>query len=265
MQTESSRLTRPPDPGLPPDAAVISSSRQGVAGRAREDVILSYLPLVQRLSRRYGTTEHLRRELVQAGSVGLIQAVDRYDPSRGIPFVAYAIPTVTGAMRRYLRDNLGLVRRPRPGPPAAEGSPRARRVEYTVRLCGVGVDPQEHRWLGVPDRRAAQSFRAVEDRQILRQALRRLPPRDQTIIYLRFFEDRTLGQIAIELQLSVSRVSRLLAAALATLRRELTLTATAPPPHRPARGGGALSLVRTTAAVGVCRPVRSVAASGWVA
>jgi len=189
----------------------------------RESLILEYLPLVRRLAGRYASTDYLRAELTQAGAVGLIQAVDRFDPRRGVPFVAYAIPTITGAMRRYLRDNSRLMRRPRPGSVtrAASGG---------VALFGTWSEPIEERWLPAED--AGRALAAVEDRVLLGPALQTLSERDRRIIFLRFYEDRTLGQIARELHVSVARVSRLLARSLDTLRTDLG----APTPAVPRMG-----------------------------
>src|ERR671916_985120 len=79
---------------------------------AREQLVTEMLPMVRQLAARYaGRTP--REDLVQAGLLGLTKAIDRYDPSRGHALSGYAVPTVLGEMRRYLRDHAWSVRVPR--------------------------------------------------------------------------------------------------------------------------------------------------------
>ena len=81
--------------------------------RAREQLIELHLPIVRSVARRYAARGEPLDDLVQAGAVGLIQAADRFDPVRGVPFAAYAVTTVDGSIRRHLRDLATLVRPPR--------------------------------------------------------------------------------------------------------------------------------------------------------
>src|SRR5215216_4779428 len=81
--------------------------------RAREAVIARFLPLARRLASRYLHAGEPYEDLVQVASVGLVKAVDRYDPSRGNRFVSYAIPTMLGELKRHFRDKGWSIRVPR--------------------------------------------------------------------------------------------------------------------------------------------------------
>ncbi len=80
---------------------------------ARERLVELYLPLVRSLARRYAHCGESLDDLVQVGSIGLIEAIDRFDPERGSDLVSYAIPTITGEIKRHLRDRSTVVRMPR--------------------------------------------------------------------------------------------------------------------------------------------------------
>ena len=84
-------------------------------GDARRQLIESHLPLVRVLAQRFARRGEQLDDLTQVGAVGLIKAVDRYDPARGSSFTAYAVPTILGEIRRHLRDAAQPVRAPRRG------------------------------------------------------------------------------------------------------------------------------------------------------
>src|SRR5512132_2299290 len=81
--------------------------------RARERLVELYMPLIESLARRHGRRGAEHDDLVQAGSIGLLNAIERFDPKRGEEFVAFAVPTVAGEMKRHLRDRASTVRLPR--------------------------------------------------------------------------------------------------------------------------------------------------------
>src|SRR5215216_6903954 len=81
--------------------------------RAHEELVNRHLPLVRQLARRYSYTSEPLDDLVQVGSVGLLQALARYDPRVGSSFKAYAIPTILGELRRHFRDTAWSVHLPR--------------------------------------------------------------------------------------------------------------------------------------------------------
>lgn len=79
----------------------------------RADAILAWTPMANRLARMYSADYNIREDLRQTAAVGLIKAVDGFDPVRGDDFVAYAVPTIRGELKRYLRDHSGPLRAPR--------------------------------------------------------------------------------------------------------------------------------------------------------
>ena len=72
--------------------------------RAREQLIEQYLPLVRSLARRYSYRGEQLEDLVQVGCIGLIKAIDRFEPERGTKFTSYAAPTILGELKRHFRD-----------------------------------------------------------------------------------------------------------------------------------------------------------------
>ncbi len=103
-----------------PSAASVMSSRallhayhrQGDLG-ARDRLIEDYLPLVRRIARQHAGRGEPLEDLVQVGSIGLINAIDRFDLDRGVDLAAYAIPSIVGEIKRHLRDRVGPIRIPR--------------------------------------------------------------------------------------------------------------------------------------------------------
>ncbi len=163
----------------------------------RDTQIETYLPLVRALARRFAWRGEPLDDLIQAGCIGLIQAVDRYDPARG-PFEAYAVPTITGEIRRHLRDRSALVRVP-------ADAPLAVRIEPLAEYDGPPADP----------------IAAVVDRIALASALRTLPQHERRIVLLSFYGERTQRRIADDVGISQIHVSRLLRRALERLRPAL--------------------------------------------
>src|ERR1700730_956340 len=80
---------------------------------AREELVRRFLPLARTLARRYGRSSEPFEELLQVASLGLLKALDRFDPTRGHPFQSFAVPTILGEMRRYFRDSGWAVHIPR--------------------------------------------------------------------------------------------------------------------------------------------------------
>jgi RNA polymerase sigma-B factor len=205
---------------------------------ARRRTIESHLPLVRAQALRFVRRGEPLEDLIQVGCVGLIHAVDRYDPRRG-PFEAYAIPTIAGEIRRHLRDSSQAVRVPRR---AAEDYARVYRARFELeartgqtptaaelaRAAGVSpatvadaLDPPRLEPLGDDDGAPDDPIAALDDRLALFDAVRALPLRERRILLLSFYGERSQRGIADDVGLSQIHVSRLLRAALERLRSAL--------------------------------------------
>jgi RNA polymerase sigma-B factor len=222
--------------------------------RLRARVIEWYLPMSAYVARRFGGRGESLDDLTQVATVGLIKAVDRFDPTLGVDFASYAIPTMTGEIKRYFRDLTWRVRVPRRLQVLVVRMPAAtaellqtlRRAptnaELAVRL-GIGVrdlvlaqlaanayrpfsieqgspgrvDPRPADRLGGPD----PDLEAVVDGTAVRGLLALLPIRERRILVMRFEDEMTQAQIAAAIGISQMHVSRLLAESLARLREGL--------------------------------------------
>ncbi len=216
----------------------------------RRSVIEANLPLVHHLAKRFVGRGEPYDDLVQVGTIGLLHAVDRYDPERG-SFAGYAVPTIVGEIRRHFRDRGWALRIPRRVQDLGRQVADARetlthRLDRSPTIAEIalhlGVDADlvleamdtASAYLTVPlpataeetDRlqRAAldTDLEQVEQRETLRPLLARLPAREQHILKLRFVKGMSQSQIAREVGVSQMHVSRLLAKSLATLRGQLT-------------------------------------------
>jgi RNA polymerase sigma-B factor len=220
---------------------------------ARERLIEEHMPLVRALAKRYAGRGEPLEDLVQVGAIGLIKAIDRYDPERGAELSTYAVPTIVGELRRHFRDKSWAVHVPRRlkelnqrlarfvdqltrergrSPTVAELAKAAGVEEeevidalesghaYTARSLSAppgeeDLDPLES--LGEED----EGYGAAEHRTVLAEGLRALDEREREIIRLRFYEGLTQSQIAREVGISQMHVSRLIRKALETMREEL--------------------------------------------
>jgi RNA polymerase sigma-B factor len=215
--------------------------------RDRDAVIDHFLPLARSLARRYRRGAEPLEDLEQVASLALITAVEGFDASRGVAFSSYAVPSITGALKRHYRDHGWSVRVPRElqelamriqrfneAASAATGdSPTAAQV---AQLAGVSVEevieareayqalhadsldqPRQSR--DDDDGRASlldtigthdMAFRSAFDRVLLDSLLEALDERDQMIVRLYHLEDLTQSEIARRLGLSQMHISRLL-------------------------------------------------------
>jgi RNA polymerase sigma-B factor len=173
---------------------------------ARRRLIELHLPLVRALAHRFASRGEQLDDLTQVGAVGLIKAVDRYDPSRGSSFTAYAVPTVVGEIRRHLRDSVRPVRMPRG-------------AGVAVRAVPLEEDTASSR-----DDSAEQRLEQGEERALIEAGLRTLPRRQRRIVQLHYFGNVSQRGIAAQLGLSQVHVSRLLHDSLGKLRQEIGQT-----------------------------------------
>jgi RNA polymerase sigma-B factor len=193
-------------------------------------------------------------DLVQVAAIGLIHAVDRFEPDRGVNFLSFAIPTITGELRRYFRDHgwsagvsrglkdlhvairhsqtqlsQQLGRAPRPSEIADQlglltsmvidglQAGEAYRSSSLDELLGEQDTATVGEFMGDVDDELA----VIEDREALRPLLAQLPPRERTILMLRFFRHLTQTQIAEQVGMSQMHVSRVLSRTLAFLRERM--------------------------------------------
>lgn len=175
---------------------------------ARGRLIEQHLPLVRALASRFVRDGEQLEDLVQVGSVGLIKAVDRYDPRRGTSLTAYAVPTIVGEIRRHFRDGTQPLR-----------VPRTQRGLSPVRAVPLDAAADM-----VRDTAAERRLELGEERLLLASGLRRLARRERRIVQLRYFGGLSQRRIAAELGLSQVHVSRLLRESLGKLRAEIGQT-----------------------------------------
>ena len=197
------------------------------------------MPLVESLAHRHDKSGAEHDDLVQAGSIGLLNAIERFDPKRGEEFVAFAVPTVAGEIKRHIRDRAAVVRLPRRLHEATLRLPQARN-DLTARLgrapspaelaSEVGVTPDDLARLESSIARASEDMPAETDtteldasesRLLLAGAFRTLDETDRRILYLRFVGERSRREVADELGISQSALARRTSAALSKLRTEL--------------------------------------------
>jgi RNA polymerase sigma-B factor len=186
---------------------------------ARDSLIERHLPLVRALAWRYAGGPEPVEDLFQVGAIGLIKAVDRYDPARGGPLEPYAAAVIAGEIRHHLRDRCAPVRLPR----------RLRHDGVVVRFEPLAAVDEPTA--------TADPVATVDDRLALARAVRCLHPRARRLFALRYVAGLSQAQAAAALGLSRVHAARLLREALATLRDELSEPA-APPPAEAAVASG---------------------------
>ncbi len=223
-------------------------------GRVRSRLVQLNMPLVRQIARRYRFRSEPMEDIIQAGAIGLIKAIDRFDAERG-SFLAFAMPTIAGEIKRFFRDTSWWVRVPR--------RLRDRRLELyrtadelTQELGRAPTVAELARQLGLDEEEVLEGMDAcatyatssldathfrdddtpialdqlgsddaqldlVEYRQDLEPALEELPPRDREVLLLRFYGNMTQAQIGELIGISQMHVSRLLSRSLQHLRTRL--------------------------------------------
>ena len=238
------------------DAVAMSyAQRSGEDARrmAREQLVRSAMPFAGRLARRYRGRGEPMDDLEQVARLGLLKAVDRFDPERGA-FTGFAAATIIGELRRHFRDRTWGVHVPRRmqelsievnrastemtaklrrSPTVAELAERLRVDEedvlaaletaaaYTPLSLNMPARAESEAELGDLIGGADVGLEAVDDRLTVASLLCRLPERERRILALRFYGNKTQTEIATELGISQMHVSRLLSRALAWLREAM--------------------------------------------
>ncbi|MFI1568782.1 SigB/SigF/SigG family RNA polymerase sigma factor [Streptomyces sp. NPDC020490] len=221
----------------------------------RDELVQAWLPMAERIAVRFKGRGEALEDLYQVAALGLVKAVDHYDPARGHAFEAYAVPTVTGEIKRHFRDHMWTLHVPRrvqdlrnrvrhavkelsqttPGraPTVAEIAVYTRLEESEVRtgmealecFSALSLDAEvpgtEGYALSDTVGGSDPAYDVVVDRVAVAPCLQALPERERTILYLRFFKGMTQSRIAQQLGISQMHVSRLLSGCFAELRREL--------------------------------------------
>jgi RNA polymerase sigma-B factor len=220
----------------------------------RDQLVELHMPLVVYLARRFSGRNEPMNDLVQVGAIGLIKAIDRFDPERKLEFSTYATPTILGEIKRHFRDTGWLIHVPRRAQElqttvntaradlsqelgrAPTVSELAQRIEVDEEavlealdaaraysgvpldvLAAPGETVPEHPMLGVLD----EGFEQVEQRALLRDVIAKLPESEREILLLRFVANKTQTEIAAIVGVSQMQVSRLVARGLKRLRASL--------------------------------------------
>ena len=221
---------------------------------ALESLVVHNTALVRSIAVRFRDRGTDMEDLMQIGMIGLIKAVRSFDFSRNTAFSTYAVPLITGEIRRHLRDD-GLIRVSRSYKQIGVALLRERNrirmqqgrepgIAELAALCNVtpeeaaialdatspvtslsetvcGEDSPTYE-NSLPDRDAADEMEALTDRVALSQALSRMPEQWQKIVLLRYFRDQTQDETARQLGLSQVKVSREEKKIMAFLRAQLT-------------------------------------------
>jgi len=224
----------------------------------REQLVFEHLALVRQIAYRFAKRTHPLEDLVQVGTIGLINALDRFDPERGCEFSTYAVPTIVGEIKRYFRDKSWAMRVPRPlkdlsltvgraidemtvelGRPVTHREVAQRlgvdvddileaqeigrayalhSLDAHVAGAGGGAGKTVGEFSGTEDAEIA----GLLDRSCLRTACIDLDRRERMIIYLKFFRNLSQREIGRRLGCTQMHVSRLQQRAIEKIRRAWT-------------------------------------------
>ena len=234
------------------DAQLLAAYAESRDPRLREALVERFLPLARSIAKRYRKAEEPFDDLLQVASLGLLKAVDRFDPARGIAFSSFAVPTIVGELRRHFRDRCWSVRPPRELQERALEVDKYR-TELTTRLgrspsvreLGQALELDDEQVLEALQ--AQQGMRAAsldaprgnsedndatladahgvvdpeltraEHRATIERLFERLDEREQRVLRLRFEEDLTQEQIGKLVGVSQMQVSRIIRGAVGKL------------------------------------------------
>jgi RNA polymerase sigma-B factor len=221
--------------------------------RVRDGLVERALPLAHQIARRYVRTGDQFDDVLQVARLGLVKAVSRFDPDRGVAFSTYAVPTMVGEIKRHFRDTGWSVHVPRSlqervlkveqaektlsgrlgrAPTVGELAELLELDQEEVLAAMEAGSAYEARSLDAPAPteedegrtyadtlgRGEDRYELVEDLSAVSAAVRCLPARERRILHMRFMEDMTQSEIAGRIGVSQMQVSRLLRRALTQLR-----------------------------------------------
>ena len=221
----------------------------------RDELIEAHLRLAEHLARRFANRGVALDDLIQVAALGLVKAVERFEPDRGLEFSTFATPTIVGELKRHFRDKGWAVRVPRRvqelhvevNTLVGELTQRLGRsptISELARMAGTSEeeileameaaqayrsasidapvgDNEEGRGLAAQLGDEDTNMFAAENRLLITSLLTTLPRREQLMLRLRFYEGMTQSQIADRLGISQMHVSRLLTKSLALLRERV--------------------------------------------
>ena len=239
------------------EAALFSRARAGDR-RSREELTMRFMPLARSLALRYQRSGEPLDDLLQVAALGLVKAIDRFDPAREVAFSSYAVPTILGEIKRYFRDRTWAVRVPRGLQElsmrvdrAVGGLSEQLRRSPSVKEIAAAVDAGEEEVLealqaGVAYRAVSfeapagatgedpatladslgvdeHGFDRAEDRATLEALLGAVSEREREVLRLRFEQDMTQAEIGTAVGVSQMQISRIIRAALQRLREAAEL------------------------------------------
>jgi RNA polymerase sigma-B factor len=237
------------------DDALLAAFAETRDAQLRALLAERYLPLARSIARRYARGSEPLEDLVQVASLGLLKALDRFDPERGVAFSSFAVPTIAGEVRRHFRDRCWAVRPPRDlqeralaVDKAAEELTNRLGRPPTIRQIGQALELEDEAVLeAMQASRAASTtslstprgseedsdstleatigapedgFERAEQRALYQQLAQCLTEREREIVSLRFEHDMTQEAIGKAIGVSQMQVSRVLRQALAKLAAE---------------------------------------------
>jgi RNA polymerase sigma-B factor len=235
------------------DRRLLTRYHTGGDPAAREQLVERFLPLARQLARRYQRGGEQLDDLVQVASLGLLKAIDRFDPARETAFSSFAVPTILGELKRHFRDKGWSVRVPRDlqelavrvdrvGDQMARELGRAPTPDEIAESIGASTeqvleareaaaayravsldrprDEDEEGDGGIADSVGAEDpgYRLAEDAATVERLMRVLTEREREVLRLRFEEDLTQSEIGARVGVSQMHVSRLIRQAVARLR-----------------------------------------------
>lgn len=233
--------------------SLFRSYRENKDPEIKRVLVDAYMDLARSLARRFANRGEPMDDLIQVASIGLLKAIDRFEPERNVQFTTYAVPTIVGELKRYFRDRASTIRLPRglrersyclntAIQKFSQEYGRPPNVSEVAESTGISEEdvieglesaealnvaslntPTENDDLSLMDVLGDKdkSLDIIDERLSLAGAMSNLGLREQSMLYLRFVEGLSQTEIASRLGISQMHVSRLLRRTLQTLRHDL--------------------------------------------